>query len=80
MPFTKFKMNIIKISIPKKDGLSDEEVKESIEKYGNNSLVLEQDSVLLDVFKGIVSEPMYIILLWGKKRRYYVIDLLGSMT
>ena len=67
-------------SIPKKDGLSDEEVKESIEKYGNNSLVLEQDSVLLDVFKGIVSEPMYIILLWGKKRRYYVIDLWGSMT
>jgi len=80
MPFTKFKMNIIMISIPKKDGLSDEEVKESIEKYGNNSLVLEQDSVLLDVFKGIVSEPMYIILLWGKKRRYYVIDLWGSMT
>ena len=68
------------ISIPKKDGLSDEGVRDSIEKWGNNSLVFKQDRVLFDVFKTIVSQPMYIILLWGKKRRYYVIDLLGSMT
>jgi len=63
-----------------KNGLSDEEVRDSFEKFGNNSLVFKQDRVLFDVFKTIVSEPMYIILLWGKKRRYYVIDLLGSMT
>ena len=46
-----------------KNGLSDEEVRESIEKHGTNSLVFKQDRVLLDVFKGIVSEPMFIILL-----------------
>ncbi len=46
-----------------KNGLSDEEVKDRIEKYGNNSLVFKQDRVLFDVFKGIVSEPMFIILL-----------------
>jgi len=35
------------ISIPKKDGLSDEEVRDSIEKWGNNSLVFKQDKVII---------------------------------
>ena len=46
-----------------KNGLSDDEVRESIEKFGNNSLVFKQDRVLFDVLKGIVLEPMFIILL-----------------
>jgi hypothetical protein len=40
-------MNIIMISIPKKDGLSDEGVRDSIEKWGNNSLVFKQDRVII---------------------------------
>jgi magnesium-transporting ATPase (P-type) len=46
-----------------KNGLSDEEVRDSIEKFGNNSLVFKQDRILFDVLKGIVLEPMFIILL-----------------
>ena len=45
------------------NGLSEEEVKQSLTKYGSNSLVLKQDSVFLDVLKGIVLEPMFVLLL-----------------
>ena len=59
----KVKNIIIMSSTLNKNGLTDEEVRESIEKHGTNSLVFKQDSVLIDVFKGIVLEPMFVILL-----------------
>ena len=59
----KVKNIIIMSSTFNKNGLTDEEVRESIEKHGTNSLVFKQDSVLIDVFKGIVLEPMFVILL-----------------
>jgi Ca2+-transporting ATPase len=45
------------------NGLSEDEVRQSLTKYGSNSLVLKQDNVFLDVLKGIVLEPMFVILL-----------------
>jgi len=35
------------ISIPKKDGLSDEGVRDSFEKFGNNNLVFKQVRVII---------------------------------
>lgn len=45
------------------NGLSEDEVRQSLSKYGSNSLVLKQDNMFLYVLKGIVLEPMFVILL-----------------
>ena len=45
------------------NGLNEEEVRHSFTKYGSNSLILKQDRVFWDVIKGIVLEPMFVILL-----------------
>ena len=50
-------------SIYNENGLADEDVQKSLASYGNNSLVLKQDRVFIDVLKGIVLEPMFVILL-----------------
>jgi Ca2+-transporting ATPase len=44
-------------------GLTDDEIKVSLAKNGSNSLELKQESVFTDVLKGIVLEPMFVILL-----------------
>lgn len=44
-------------------GLNEEQVQASRALHGTNKLDLKEDRVLLDVLKGIVTEPMFILLL-----------------
>lgn len=44
-------------------GLSDEEVILSRQKYGTNQLIYKKESGLIRVFKGLIKEPMIILLL-----------------
>jgi Ca2+-transporting ATPase len=44
-------------------GLNEQQVEASRELHGTNKLDLKEDKVLADVLKGIVTEPMFILLL-----------------
>lgn len=51
------------ISTYNENGLTDQEVKNSFFQNGSNSLNLKKDKVFKNVLKGIVLEPMFVILL-----------------
>ncbi len=44
-------------------GLTEEQVTDSRQKYGSNTLEMQEDRVLLQVLKDVVLEPMFILLL-----------------
>lgn len=44
-------------------GLTDEEVNVSRKKFGSNTLEMQEKKVLFDVLKGVLLEPMFILLL-----------------
>ena len=52
------------MSIPESHiGLNDKQVELNRSKFGNNSLQFSEDSILINILREILLEPMFIILL-----------------